>query len=66
MVMMTLEGLKYLFENQTLPVSGLRNAGMELFNSFRPLKNFAMRRATGLAGDLPDMVKEPLIKSELH
>ena len=58
MVMMTLEGLKYLFENQTLPVPGLRNAGMELFNSFQPLKNFAMRRATGLAGDLPDVIND--------
>ena len=56
MVMMTLEGLKYLFENQTLPIPGLRNAGMELFNSFQALKNFTMRRATGLAGDLPDLV----------
>lgn len=57
MVMMALEGLKYLFENQTLPVPELRNAGMKLFNSFPPLKNFTMRRATGLAGDLPDLVK---------
>ena len=57
MVMMTLEGLKYLFENQALPIPGLRNAGMELFNSFQALKNFTMRRATGLAGDLPDFVK---------
>ena len=64
MVMMTLEGLKYLFENQALPIPGLRNAGMELFNSFQALKNFTMRRATGLDGDLPDMVKEPLIKSQ--
>ena len=57
MVMMTLEGLKYLFENQTLPIPGLRNAGMELYNSFQALKNFTMRRATGLDGDLPDLVK---------
>ena len=55
MVMMTLEGLKYLFENQTLPVPPLRNAGMGLYDSFRALKNFTMRRATGLAGDLPDI-----------
>ena len=55
--MMTLEGLKYLFENQTLPVPPLRNAGMALYDSMQPLKNFTMRRATGLAGDLPDFVK---------
>ena len=57
MVMMTLEGLKYLFENQALPIPGLRNAGMELYNSSQALKNFTMRRATGLAGDLPELVK---------
>ena len=57
MVMMALEGLKYLFENQALPVPELRNAGMELYNSLQPLKNFTMRRATGLTGDLPDLVK---------
>ena len=57
MVMMTLEGLKYLFETQALPIPGLRNAGMELYNSLRGLKNFTMRRATGLTGDLPDFVK---------
>ena len=57
MVMMTLEGLKYLFENQNLPVPVLRNSGMDLFNSFQALKNFTMRRATGLGGDLPELVK---------
>ena len=57
MVMMTLEGLKYLFETQALPIPELRNAGMELYNSLQALKNFTMRRATGLAGDLPDLVK---------
>ena len=57
MVMMTLEGLKYLFENQTLPLSRLRNAGMGLFNSVQALKNFTIRRATGLSGDVPDIVK---------
>lgn len=55
MVMMTLEGLKYLFENQALPVPPLRNAGMGLYDSFQALKNFTMRRATGLAGDIPDI-----------
>ena len=54
-VMMTLEGLKYLFENQVLPIPPLRNAGMGLYDSFQALKKFTMRRATGLAGDLPDI-----------
>ncbi len=55
MVMMTLEGLKYLFENQTLPVPQLRNTGMKLYNSLPALKNLTMRRAMGMAGDLPDL-----------
>ena len=58
MVMIALESLKYLFENQTLPVPALRNAGMGLYNSFQALKNFTMRRATGLDGDLPEFVKQ--------
>ena len=57
MVMMTLEGLKYLFETQALPIPALRNTGMEVYNSLQALKNITMRRATGLAGDLPDLVK---------
>ena len=56
-VMMTLEGLKYLFENQAFFIPALRNAGMGLYDSLPALKNFTMRRATGLAGDLPDLVK---------
>ena len=55
MVMMTLEGLKYLFENQIVPVPALRNAGMKLYNSLPVLKNLTMRRAAGMAGDLPDL-----------
>ena len=57
MVMMTLEGLKYLFETQTLPIPALRNAGMELYNSFQALKNLTMRRATGMEGDVPHLAK---------
>ena len=57
MVMMVLEGLKYLFENQTSPLPEFRNAGMGVFNSFHALKNFIIRRATGMEGDLPAIVK---------
>lgn len=55
--MMTLEGLKYLFEAQTRPVPLLRNVGMRLFNSSRLLKNATMCLATGLEGDLPDIAR---------
>ncbi len=57
MVMMILEGFKYVFENQTSPVPEIRNAGMGMFNAISAWKRFIMRRATGLTGDLPDMVR---------
>ena len=55
--MMTLEGLKYLFEIQTGPLPLIRNVGMGLFNASRLLKNTTMRLATGLEGDLPDVAR---------
>ena len=38
--MMTLEGLKYLFENQALPIPPLRNAGMGLYDSIPGIEEF--------------------------
>jgi 2-octaprenylphenol hydroxylase len=56
-MMMTMEGFKYLFENKTAAVSWLRNAGMDMFDSMKPVKHEVMRRAMGLAGDLPDIAR---------
>ncbi len=56
-MMMTMEGFKYLFENKTAAVSWLRNAGMDVFDSMKPVKHEVMRRAMGLAGDLPDIAR---------
>ncbi len=56
-MMMTMEGFKYLFENKTAVVSWLRNVGMDVFDSIKPVKHEVMKRAMGLAGDLPDIAR---------
>lgn len=57
LMMMVLEGFKYLFENQIQPVAFLRNTGMNLFNALPYIKDVTMRRAMGLTGDLPLVAK---------
>jgi 2-octaprenylphenol hydroxylase len=52
-MMMAMEGFKYLFENKTTTLSWLRNAGMDMFDSIKPIKHGVMKHAMGLAGDLP-------------
>jgi 2-octaprenylphenol hydroxylase len=53
LLMMVFEGFKYLFENQSAPVPLLRNLGLNLVDQSTCLKHLIMRRAMGLAGDLP-------------
>ncbi|MDH3309854.1 MAG: UbiH/UbiF/VisC/COQ6 family ubiquinone biosynthesis hydroxylase [Gammaproteobacteria bacterium] len=50
-------GFKYLFGNDLPVVSQLRNWGLDLTNAATPVKNFIMRRASGLEGDLPKLAK---------
>ena len=57
-MMMTMEGFKYLFENKTEAVSWLRNVGMDAFDSMQPIKQCVMKRAMGLAGDLPAIARK--------
>ncbi|MFT5131697.1 MAG: 2-octaprenylphenol hydroxylase [Gammaproteobacteria bacterium] len=57
MMMMTLEGFKYAFENQSTPLPMLRNKALDFANSIVPLKNTIMRHAMGLSGDLPTLAK---------
>ncbi|MHB8742900.1 MAG: UbiH/UbiF/VisC/COQ6 family ubiquinone biosynthesis hydroxylase [Sulfuricaulis sp.] len=49
--------LRYLFGNDLPVVSQLRNLGLELTDAVAPVKNFIMRRASGLEGDLPRLAK---------
>ena len=59
-MMMTLEGFKYTFENQSGPVPALRNRALDLANSIIPLKHTIMRHAMGLSGDLPEIARGSL------
>ena len=53
LMMMVFEGFKYLFENQTVPVPLIRNMGLNIVDRNSLIKQFIMRRAMGLEGDLP-------------
>ena len=48
LMMGAVEGFKRLFEESSLPVRWLRNAGMRRLDSLAPVKNHIMRRAMGL------------------
>lgn len=48
---------KYLFGNASPVVTPARNLGLRLTNAAQPIKNFIMRRAAGLAGDLPKIAR---------
>lgn len=50
-------GFRYLFGNDLPMVSQLRNWGLDLTNVASPVKNFIMRRASGLEGDLPKLAR---------
>ena len=53
-------GFRYLFSNDLPVVSQLRNWGLDLTNAATPVKNFIMRRASGLEGDLPKLARRAL------
>ena len=57
MMMMTVEGFKYAFENQSSPIPMLRNKALDFADSIVPLKHTIMRHAMGLSGDLPELAK---------
>lgn len=50
-------GFRYLFGSDLPGLSQLRNVGLSLTNAATPLKNFIMRRASGLRGDLPKLTR---------
>jgi 2-polyprenylphenol 6-hydroxylase len=53
-------GFRYLFSNDLPVVSQLRNWGLSLTDAATPVKNFIMKRASGLEGDLPKLAKRAL------
>jgi len=56
-----LHGLKYLFGAEAGIIRRLRGAGLTLTDRSGPVKNAIIRRAVGLSGDLPKLVRgQPL------
>ncbi len=50
-------GFRYLFGSDLPGLSQLRNVGLNLTDAATPIKNFIMRRASGLSGDLPKLTR---------
>ena len=53
-------GFRYLFGNDLPLVSQIRNWGLSMNDAATPVKNFIMRRASGLEGDLPKLARRAL------
>lgn len=56
-MMLALDGFKRLFGNDHPLSTGIRNFGLSLGHLSGPIKHYLMRRATGLAGDLPRLAR---------
>ncbi len=52
-----MDGFKRLFGNDLAPARSLRNLGLTLTDAATPVKNLIVRRAMGLAGDLPRLAR---------
>ncbi len=57
LMMNVFTGFKILFEQQDFPIPMIRNTGLKLLNRANPLKHWIMKRAMGLTGDLPELLK---------
>ncbi len=55
-----MDGLNRLFGIRAAPVRWVRNLGLNLTDASGPLKNLIIRRAMGLEGDLPPLVRGSL------
>jgi 2-octaprenylphenol hydroxylase len=53
LMLAALDGLNRLFSNDNVGLGRLRRAGLSLVNRVEPVKTLFMKRALGLAGDLP-------------
>lgn len=52
-----MDGFKRLFGSSLFPVRVARNIGLGLFDALEPVKKLAIRRAMGLAGDVPALAR---------
>ncbi len=53
------DGLNRLFSHNIPPIKLARDLGMWAVGKIPPLKRFFMRHAMGLAGDLPELIRQP-------
>jgi 2-octaprenylphenol hydroxylase len=53
LMLAALDGLNRLFSNDNATIGAVRRAGLTLVNRAEPVKTLFMKRALGLAGDLP-------------
>ncbi len=56
LMLAALDGLNHLFSNASPMIGAVRRAGLTLVNRAEPVKTLFMKRAMGLAGDLPGLV----------
>jgi 2-octaprenylphenol hydroxylase len=57
LMLAALDGLNRLFSNDNVSLGALRRAGLTLVNRLEPVKTLFVKRALGLAGDLPRMAR---------
>jgi 2-octaprenylphenol hydroxylase len=57
LMMSAMHGINRLFSNANPALGRLRSGGLELVNRVGPLRNFLMRHAMGLEGDLPALAR---------
>jgi len=55
-----MEGFRLLFGSTVAPIRLIRNWGLNLTDAATPIKQFIMKQAMGLTGDLPKLAKSKL------
>jgi 2-octaprenyl-6-methoxyphenol hydroxylase len=54
------DGLVRLFSNEFLPLVAARNVGLTLLDLFPPARRALLKQATGAAGDVPALCRDPV------
>jgi len=52
-----MDGFQHLFNSNELPLRWMRNTGMQFIDKQRLLKKIIIRQATGMEGDIPELMK---------
>ncbi len=54
------DGLVRVFSNEFLPLVAARNVGLTLLDLFPPARRALLKQATGAAGDVPELCRDPV------